>query len=85
MTPNQREALRLLGVYTAGRFDPWILMGPAKASCRAHIMSVLQGKRVPQSKAGVTAIKDAFYAIAKPIGNCSAAQDEAFEQWAKSA
>lgn len=90
MNDNHREALRLLGVYTAGRFDPWILMGPSKASCRAHVMSAFNGKKTPQSKSGVNAIKEAFYAIVNAEGtgvfktdDCSASQDVAFAAWAR--
>jgi hypothetical protein len=43
---NVKEAIRLLGTYTAGRFDIWMLSGSAKASCRAHVMSTLLGVRV---------------------------------------
>lgn len=50
------EACRLLHVYTGGRCDVWALAGPAKASCRAHVMSALMGKKMPQAKSGVTAI-----------------------------
>lgn len=78
-----KNALKLLGTYTAGRFDFWMLAGPTKASCRAHIMSELMGKKMPQSKSGVTAMRDAFYEIAKPEGNCIAAREESFLAWAK--
>lgn len=50
------EAVRVLGIYTAGSYRVWNLMGPAKATCRAHVMSALLGKRVPQARAGVNAI-----------------------------
>lgn len=84
LNPNQTAALRLLGVYTAGRFDFWILAGPAKASCRAHIMSALAGYRVPQSRAGVTALRLAFHAFAQPPqGGCNAERDDSFEAWAR--
>lgn len=72
MNANQLEFLRLLGVYTAGRFDVWALAGPAKASCRAHVMSALAMAKVPQSRAGVTVIWEALRCIVKPEGSCLA-------------
>lgn len=81
---NHIEALKLLRTYTAGRFDVWALAGNSKASCRAHIMSTLTGVKVPQSKAGVNAIRDAFHAIAKPEGNCIYAREKSFVAWAQS-
>lgn len=75
MQPNQREFLRLLGVYTGGRFDPWNLAGPAKASCRAHIMSALAMSKVPQARAGVTVIWESLKLITQPQGSCLAMQE----------
>ena len=83
MTANQREALRLLGVYTAGRFDIWMLAGNAKAGCRAHIMSELLGVRTPQSKSGVNTLRDAFNALANAQGECIAQRESNFIGWAK--
>ncbi len=87
MTNNEREGLRLLGVYTAGRFDIWMLAGNAKASCRAHVMSVLTGERTPQSKAGVNAMVAAFHALAGVAGkgSCAAIREDMFVAWAKEA
>lgn len=83
MESGIREATRLLKVYTAGSFDFWVLAGPAKASCRAHIASVLAGKRVPQSKAGVTVLREQFHRISEPAGDCLAARERSFEAWAR--
>ena len=85
MQAKQREALRLLSVYTAGRFDIWIIAGPQRASCRSHVMSELLGVKTPQSKSGVNAIRDAFYAVAGDAitGNCIAAREDAFLEWAR--
>ena len=80
---NTREAVRLLGVYTAGRFDLWALAGPARASCRAHVASALAGRKVPQSKAGVTMLRDSFYAIANPDGDHMAGRESSFVAWCK--
>jgi len=75
---DTQEAIRVLGTYTAGRFDIWMLAGSSKASCRAHVMSVLQGKRVPQSQSGVTAIRSAFYEALSITGECEAHREENF-------
>ena len=83
LTAAERAALRLLRVYTAGRFDIYVLAGNSKASCRAHIMSELEGCRVPQSRAGVTALTAKFYAIAGVGPDCHARQDDAFIEWCK--
>ncbi len=79
-TDSVKEAIRLLGVYTAGRFDVWALMGPAKASCRAHVMSVLCEHKMPQAKSGVTAIRAKFYAALGIAGNCEAIREDVFRQ-----
>lgn len=76
MTTNEREFLRLLGVYTGGRFVPWALAGPAKASRRAHVMSALAGARVPQSRAGITAIEQALFSITQADGSCLAVRED---------
>ncbi len=80
MTENVLNAIRLLGVYTAGRFDIFALAGPQKASCRAHIMSTIQGRRIPQAKSGVYAIREAFFAALRPDGGCVAAQEDRFAE-----
>ena len=78
-TPNVREALRLLGVYTAGHYDIYALAGPGRASCRAHVMAELLGlPKVPQSKAGVTAMRAAFYAACNITGEYEALREERF-------
>jgi hypothetical protein len=77
------EAIRLLGVYTAGRFDIWLLAGQPKASCRAHIMSVLTGIKTPQRKAGVNALREAFYLAGGIEGDCLAAKEDNFLAWVR--
>jgi hypothetical protein len=84
ITEATRKALKLLNAYTTGHLDFWILAGPSKATCRAHIMSELEGKRVPQSKSGVTAMRDAFYTLAgQRAGDTSYRAEDAFRAWAK--
>ena len=70
------EAIRVLGIYTAGRFDAWMLAGSARASCRAHVMSTLLNRRVPQSQSGVNAIRDAFYRECGIDGECPSEREE---------
>ena len=86
-TDNLREAVRLLGAYTAGRFDPWDIAGPSKASCRQHVLSVLvngqNGKNVPRAQCGVNAIRDAFYAIVKPAGDHIAGREKSFRAYCR--
>lgn len=83
MEDRTKEALRLLGIYTAGRYDIYALAGNAKAGCRTHIMSVLHGKRMPQSKSGITTMKNEFYLRAKIADGCGAEREHNFRQWAK--
>lgn len=84
LNPNELEALRLTGVYTAGHFDLWTLVGPAKATCRAHIMSVLRGHRVPQARAGITVLQSTLWALCPTMPNdCIAVRESHWEQWAK--
>ncbi len=70
------EAIRVLGIYTAGRFDVWALAGSARASCRAHVMSTLLNRRVPQSQAGVNAIQAAFYSACQITGETPNEREE---------
>lgn len=85
---NTVDAAKLLGQYTAGRFDIWLLAGPSKSTCRQHVMSVLvngkDGKNLPKSKCGVYAIRDEFYKRIKPEGNCPAGREDSFTLWCKS-
>lgn len=78
MTPNLSEAIHLLGIYTADRFDLWLLAGKQKASSRAHILSFLTGENVPQSKAGVNALRDAFYHAMDVTGETPAEREDCF-------
>ncbi len=78
MTANQLEALRLFGTYTRGMFDVWALAGSSNARNRAHVMTVWNGKKTPQSAAGVNAMRDAFYSVVNPAGDCIAARDREF-------
>ena len=78
------EAIKLLGQMTGGRFDIYNLAGPYNAKNRVQIMAVLQGvKKVPQSKAGVNAIREAFYAVIQPEGNCIAAREDSFVEYCR--
>ena len=88
MTTKQLTVLQLLDVYTAGRFDfAWSLLGPAKASVRAHIMSTIKGRKTPQSQSGVTALRVAIYDLFEINGACEANREDNFviavEGWLK--
>ena len=72
------SALEVLSAYTAGRLDIWALAGNARASCRAHVLSVLTGRKVPQSQSGITAIRSAFYTRLGIEGNCEATREDNF-------
>jgi len=77
-TPNVCEAVRLLGEWTRGRFDVWMLAGSQNAGNRAMLLSHLVGTRQPQSKAGVNALRDAFYSALEVTGDCLAAKEDRF-------
>ena len=83
---NLREAVRLLDVYSGGngRFDVWAIAGRSRASCRAHVMSVLQGRKIPQSKSGVYDLRAALWQAAGIDGGCIAEKDERFTDFCRS-
>lgn len=71
-----RETLVRLSESTRGTFDVWRLMGPDCAPLRAVIMADLLGvPKVPQSKAGVTALRAALLAWSGVAGTCNADRD----------
>jgi hypothetical protein len=80
MDKNTKEALKLLKVYAGGHYSIWKLSGRHKASCRSHIMAVLLGvKKVPQAKAGVTAIRAEFYKRLEITSDHEAGREKKFE------
>jgi len=84
MTEKQEEIKNLINTYTGGypRRMFWVLTGNAKASIRAHIMAVLLDKpKVPQSKAGITALREKLVELFGAEGDCYAAlEDNLFEK-----
>jgi hypothetical protein len=78
ITPDTLQAIRLLGSYTANRFDLWQLAGRAHAMRRAHVLGTLTGTKVSQAKAGITAMRTAFYARLGIVGQCEAEREENF-------
>lgn len=83
---NLHKAIGLLGTYSGGRFDIWALAGNARASCRAHVMAVLIGKdRVPQSQAGINALRSAFYSACSIEGECEATRESNFKAYCRKA
>lgn len=83
VTTATKDALRVLAAYTAGRFDLWALAGGPRASSRAHVMSILQGRRVPQAQSGVTALRSAFYEALGVTGDCEAIREDDFIEKAR--
>lgn len=78
------EVIKLLGSYTNNSFDIWNLAGNSNAKRRAEIMSLLAGKKIPQAKSGVTAIKQELYRLSNMTGNsCEAVRSELFVHWCK--
>ncbi len=70
----KREADRinahlLLGQLTDARFDVYALAGPRNAANRAALMTLLTGVKTPQAKAGIHALRSAFYADMR--GECA--------------
>jgi hypothetical protein len=84
MKPEVLETLRIIGIYTAGRYDIWMLAGSSKASCRAHVMSVLCGVKTPQSKSGVNAIQAKLFSeLGIPEAECTAVREDYFRDIAR--
>ena len=77
------EAIRVLGIYTAGSYNICDLSGPRHASQRAHVLSTLQARTVPQSKAGVNAIRDAFWSACQITGECPAHRESNFAEFCR--
>lgn len=75
-TQNELSFLKTLGYYTGGFFDVFRLAGPANARYRVHVMSELHGVKVPQSKAGITTIREELFRITNPLGDCLAVREE---------
>ena len=78
LAPATVDAIRHLGVYTYGSFDLWTLAGARRASLRALLLTTLTGKSTPKSKAGIDAIRRAFYAELQIVGECEAEREENF-------
>ncbi len=78
MSAETLQAIRLLKIHTAGRFDLWGLAGRSNAERRAQVMSALVGTRTPQAKAGVNALRAAFYKALGIVGDCEAEREENF-------
>jgi hypothetical protein len=80
---RQLEARRLYLAYTGDRCRIDSLYGPAKASCRAHILSALRGVKVTQSKAGWSMFREAIYELFGATGDCSAAREDSLAELAR--
>jgi hypothetical protein len=60
-----------------------MLAGDANVNARRAIMSTLAGHKVPRAKAGINAIRQAFYAISSITGTCLNDQENKFIEWAR--
>jgi hypothetical protein len=69
---NVREAMRLTRTYLGGRCELFALAGPAKRSCRKHILEVLRGAKVKANECGINALEAALYEAAGVRGSCGA-------------
>lgn len=76
VTDNLKSAIYLLNIYTGGSFDVWSLAGSSKASCRAHVMSALHGKKMPQSKSGVNALQAELFCRVDARGDYERAREK---------
>lgn len=85
LTQTQRDGLAVLGANSHHTFDPYRVAGDRNADLRQQIMALLTGQKVPRHKCGVNAMRAALHAIHKPEGDCLAAQERAFEAWARAA
>ena len=55
LRPCELSTIRLVGIYTGGSFRLDRLTGPAKRSCRKHIVETLLGHKVPPALTGINA------------------------------
>lgn len=80
-TNNQMQRVAKLVMIEMGghRQQIWNLSGKHKAGGRAHILTEATGatKHIPQSKAGITALIQALYALYCVSGDCEASREEA--------
>ncbi len=72
------NALRLISSYTAGSMELWALAGQPKASCRAHVMSALLGRKATQRESGVGALRSALYEALFVKGQHDTAREDDF-------
>ncbi len=75
------DAAKVLVVVTDGTFDLDRLCGDRNARCRSIVMGALLDRKVPQSKAGFNALRDALYSAGSIAGDCIRNREIAFEAW----
>ena len=86
ITPEQKEALKMLGRQTRGYFVIHQMAGPHNADVRQKIMSILHGQKMPKAKCGVTVMEKAFIELSGITEyTCLADRNNKFEAWAKEA
>lgn len=76
-TKLQRVAKLVKIEIGGGYVDIWKLAGPSKGSCRASLMSEINGFKTPQSKSGVNAIRDTLFEMYGVTGDCLALREKA--------
>ena len=74
VTLREKQAIRLLGMYTAGRFDLARLRGRFHATDRADVLTALGGQKVIKSNATMKLLRRRMLQLAG---------DEALAGWAK--
>jgi hypothetical protein len=83
ITLNEKQALRLLGLYTTGSYDIKHLYGSHWASYRVHILRSLGLQGVTKHKASFTVLRHRFNQLAGlPVRNDFDTERQ-FIAWAK--
>ena len=57
------------------------LTGPAQADHRSIIMSIIQRKKVPKSKSGITAVVKSLLEVSEVTGTCIADREDKLVEW----
>jgi len=83
MHENQLAALRNFKNWTHGTFDVYQLAGAANVGNRAYLITQITGQKTTHAKAGVNALQAALYTLHTSEGNCQAAREQNFAEWAK--
>ncbi len=85
MKTQQSQVLQVLNAYTRGSFNLYWSLAGSHAAERAQIMTLIAGTKVPQAKAGITALTAAVHDLFGIEGTCHANREDNFVEFAKSA